>query len=397
MAQAKLTTKEIEAAVRKRPQKKTKMFDGAGLFLEVPPEEHKSAVWRHKYRFKGKEKLLSLGKYPAVSLKHARRQHREQRTLLEQGINPSDLRKATKEASADTLEALALEWFELQKDGWTKKHAATVLGRLNGWVLPYIGNVPVTELSPQDVLGVIRRLEAQDKRESAHRVLSICGQVMRYAVVTGRATTDPTRDLRGALKPVAKKHLAAILDPKEFGELLRAIDAYKGHPTTLWALQLAPLVFVRPGELRQAEWAEVDLEDALWTIPASKMKGGRDHMVPLSTQAVALFKEAQKLTGKGPYVFPSVRTATRPMSDMTLSAALKRLGYTSDMHTVHGFRASARSMMEEQLEVRPELLEHQLAHAVHGPLGRAYNRATLLKPRREMMQRWADYLQGLKS
>jgi integrase len=265
------------------------------------------------------------------------------------------------------------------------------------WLYPYIGDRPVSEVQASELLGPLRAIEATGKGETAARTRLVAGQVFRYAIAAGKAQNDPTIALRGALAPVKPGHHAAVTEPKAFGALLRAIDGYAGEPVSCAALKLLPLVFVRPGELRLAEWAELDLDGATWSIPGRRMKAGTDHIVPLSTQAVAILRALHPLTGNRQLVFPSLRSRGRPISENTLNAALRRLGYAKDAMTSHGFRASARTMLDEVLGVRVELIEHQLAHAVRDPLGRAYNRTAHLAERRAMMQKWADYCDGLKT
>lgn len=374
-----------------------RLFDERGLYLEVAPTGGK--WWRLKYRFGGKEKRLSLGVYPDVSLKAARDRRDEARKLLADGVDPSAHRRAMQASRADraanSFETVAREWFAKHEPNWAEDHAARVIARFQNDVFPWIGARPVSEVTPPEVLSVVRRVEERGALETAHRVRGICGQVFRYAVATGRATTDPSRDLRGALPPARPRHLAAVTEPRRVGELLRAIDAYEGTLTVTCALKVAPLVFVRPGELRRAQWAHIDLDAAEWRFLVTKT--GTPHIVPLSTQAVAILRDLHALTGTGRYVFPSARTSARPMSDNAILAALRRLGIPKEEMTGHGFRAMARTLLDEGLRVRPELIEHQLAHLVRDPLGRAYNRTAHLEERRAMMQNWADYLDRLKT
>jgi integrase len=390
-----LTDMQVRKA---KPQKKAVMrFDGDGLYLLVAPSGGK--LWRLKYRFENKEHRLALGAYPEISLADARQRREEARRQVAHGIDPGAVRKAQKQAEAEeleTFEIIAREWHTRFAPTWTPGHAVTILSRLERDLFPWIGPRPIAEIKAPELLAVLRRVEARGALESAHRIRTISGQVFRYAVATGRAERDPSGDLRGALPQPGEKHLAAITDPKEVAPLLRAIDGYQGGLVTKCALRLAPLVFVRPGELRHAEWAEVDLDDAAWNIPAHKMKTKQAHLVPLSTQAVEILTELRQLTGGGKYVFPSGRSSTRPMSENTVLAALRRMGYDKDSMTGHGFRAMARTILDEVLQAKPELIEHQLAHAVRDPLGRAYNRTAHLEERRAMMQRWADYLDGIK-
>lgn len=371
--------------------------DGGGMYLRVKAS---GKYWRLDYRINGKPQTLALGVYPEVSLAKARQRREKAREQLADGINPGVAKreeKAAKIASAgNTFEAVARDW--LVKTA--SKRGASTHAKIETWltkdVFPFIGRDPVADLKAKDVLDkVARRMEARGIHESAHRVVQVCSQVLRFAVATGLVDRDVTVDLRGALASVEKTHYAAITETKGVGQLIRAIRGYTGHPATIAALKLSPLVFLRPGELRTAEWAEIDLETAEWRIPASKMKMKVEHLVPLSRQAVEIFKEMLPLTGHGRYVFPSIRTGERPMSENTINAALRGMGYGSDVMTGHGFRATARTIMDEVLGERPDLIEHQLAHTVKDPNGRAYNRTAHLPARREMMQRWADYLDKL--
>ena len=389
---------DTKARNAKPKSKQFKIFDTEGLFLLVSPAGGK--WWRFKYRFGGKEKLISLGTYPEVSLAQARGKRDEARKQIADGIDPSQARKALKESTVlneNTFEVVAREWHSNFNQTWTKGHAKTIKGRLELNVFPWIGDRPIIEIKAPDLLMVLRRIESRGAIETAHRVRAICGQVFRYAVATGRAERDPAADLKGALPPVKPKHHAALIEPDKVGGLLRAIDGYQGSFVTKCALQLAPLLFVRPGELRHAEWTEIDLEAAEWNIPAEKMKTRQPHLVPLARQAVEILHEIHPLTGSGRYVFPSPRTSQRPMSNNGVLSALRRMGFEKDEMTGHGFRAMARTMLDEVLQVRPDFIEHQLAHAVRDPLGRSYNRTTHLPERRKMMQTWADYLDGLKA
>jgi len=305
--------------------------------------------------------------------------------------------KAAKIQDENTFEVVAREWHTKFATTWTLVHAAMILRRLELNVFPWIGVRPIIDIKAPELLRVLRRIESRGALETAHRVRIICGQVFRYAVATGRADRDPVADLRGAIPPVKSKHFSAMTDPVKVAGLLRAIDGYEGSFVTRCALRLAPLLFVRPGELRQAEWAEIDLDAAEWNIPAEKMKTRDAHLLPLARQAVEILKELQPVSGSGKYVFPSARSPLRPMSNNAVLAALRRMGIDKDEMTGHGFRAMARTILDEVLQVRPELIEHQLAHAVRDPLGRAYNRTKHLPERRRMMQTWADYLDGLKA
>lgn len=379
--------------------KPAKLFDERGLFLLVTPTGGK--WWRLKYRHEGKEKLLSLGTYPDVSLKDARERRDSARKQLADGIDPSHSRKAQKslrqERAANSFETVSREWYEKYSPNWVDAHGSRIIRRLERDIFPYLGSRPIAEIAAPELLQVIRKIEARGALETAHRALGNCGQVFRYAVATGRAARDPSGDLRGALPPVKVEHFAAVTEPTQAAPLLRAIDAYRGSTVVSCALRLAPLVFVRPGELRGAEWAEIDLDGAEWRIPAARMKTGADHIVPLATQAIAILREIHPLTGAGRYVFPSARTSTRPMSDNAILAAMRRMGIGKEEMSGHGFRAMARTILDEVLGARPDLIEHQLAHAVRDPNGRAYNRTAHLPERRKMMQQWADYLDEIKN
>jgi integrase len=374
-----------------------KHTDGGGMYLLVNTG---GKYWRMNYRFADKRKTLALGVYPAVSLAKARARRDKARELLADGIDPSTAKQADKQAKADA----AANTFEMVARDWLAKTAAdrmpTTQDKITSWlekdVIPFIGKMPMSTIGPRDVLAALRKMEARGALDSVQRVKQVCGQVFRYAVATGSAERDVTQDLKGALARPTAGHFAAITEPKQAGDLLRSIFAYTGHPYTVAALKLSPLVFVRPGELRTAEWAEIDLDGAEWRIPGSKMKMKVDHLVPLSTQAVALLRSVQPITGHGRYVFPSLRTGERPMSENTINAALRGLGYSKEVHTAHGFRAMARTIMDEVLGERVDLIEHQLAHAVKDANGRAYNRTSHLPARRVMMQNWANYLDKLR-
>jgi integrase len=378
----------------KAPEKPVKLYDAGGLFLLVTPSGGK--WWRFKYRVEGKEKLLSLGTYPETSLKAAREKRDEARKLLAQGIDPSAERKATKTAASETFEAIYREWLERFSPRWAPSHKENIIRRIEKDILPWLGARPIVELKAADLLAALRRIEARGALESAHRTKQAVGQVFRYAVATGRAERDPTADLRGALPPASKGSFAAITEPKAIGELLRAIEGYQGSFIVRCALRLAPLVFVRPGELRAAEWSEFDIERAEWRIPALRMKMKDAHIVPLSTQALAILEELRPFTGSGRYLFPGERSKDRPMSNGTVNAALRRMGYGSDEMTGHGFRAMACSILNEQGWNR-DAIERQLAHAERNKVRAAYHRAEHLPERRKMMQWWADYLDGIRN
>ena len=387
-----------DTAIRKaKPTARTqRLFDGGGLYLELSPTGGK--WWRLKYRSGGKEKRLSLGTYPDTGLADARDKRDAARKLLAAGVDPSEQRKAEKaageERAANSFEVIAREWMGRQT--WVDDYRVKLEARMANDVYPYIGRRPVAELSAPELLQVGRRIEERGAVESAHRALQVCGQVLRYAIATGRAKRNPVADLKGALASPEVHHHAAITDPRELGGLLRAIDGYSGDPATRAALKLSSLLFVRPGELRHAEWAEIDLDMGEWNIPAGKMKMRQPHLVPLCKQAVAILRELHQLTGRGQYVFPGGRSPRRPMSNNAINAALRRMGYGTDAMTAHGFRATARTVLDEVLHFRPDYIEHQLAHAVKDPNGRAYNRTAHLAERRKMMAAWADYLDKLK-
>ena len=378
--------------------KPIKLSDGGGLFLLIQPNDKK--YWRLAYRFNGKQKTLALGVYPEVSLAKARERREDARRLLADGIDPNEQRKATKAAkigqNANSFEVIAREWFANQTPIWVPTHADKIIRRLERDIFPWLGANPITSITAQQLLITARRIEERGVKETARRALLNCSQVFRYAIATGRAERDPVPDLKGALQPAKTTHFATMTDPKAIGELLRSIDEYHGSFVTKCALQLAPLVFVRPGELRAAEWSEIDLDVAEWNIKADRMKMRIAHLVPLSKQAVVILRELYPLTGRGKYVFSSEQTSTRPMSENTLNFALRRMGFAKNEMSVHGFRAMARTVLDEILHVRPDYIEHQLAHAVRDPNGRAYNRTSHLPERCEMMQMWADYLDGLK-
>lgn len=376
-----------------------KHTDGGGMYLLVTAT---AKCWRMNYRFDGKQKTLSLGIYPAVSLAKARKRRDEARELLAEdppidpGKEKRDNKQAKAIAAAQTFEAVARQWLKKSASERANSTQEKVTNWLEHDVFPYIGNKPISTVGPRDVLAAVQVMETRGAIDSAHRVKQVCGQVFRYAVASGMAERDVTADLKGALSSVPKANYAAITEPKQVGGLLRAIFDYNGLPAAVAALKLSPMLFVRPGELRGAEWAEIDLDAAEWRIPGSKMKMKLDHLVPLSVQAVAILRDLHPMTGHGKYVFPSIRTDARCMSENTINAALRGMGYPKEVMTGHGFRAMARTIMDEVLGERVDLIEHQLAHAVKDVNGRAYNRTAHLPARREMMQRWANYLDKLR-
>ena len=409
-----------DTAIRKAmPGPKTrKLSDGKGLYLELSPAGGR--WWRLKYRIAGVEKRISLGTYPETSLKAAREKMEEARALVAQGIDPSQARKAAKQEAAHqdeqaqreaqglplhgSFESVAREWFDTRKDEWATTYAKKIFRRLEADVFPWLGRLPVPNITPPMVLDMLRKAENRGAIETAHRVLETCGQVFRFAVATGRIESNPARDLKDALRKPMVQHFAAITDPQRFGELLRAIDSYRGTPVVCAALRLMPLMLLRPGELRQAQWDELDLPAATWTVPAARMKRekvgkiyGKPHIVPLPRQAVAIFEALKPLTEHSPYVFRGERSAQRPMSDAAINAALRTLGFSADEVTGHGFRASARTMIVERLGIAESVVEAQLAHSVRDNLGRAYNRTEFMQERVRMMQQWADYLDTLRN
>lgn len=381
-----------------KPKDKTyRLFDGGGLYLEV--QQSGGRYWRLKYRFQGKEKRLALGVYPDVSLAQAREKREEARKDIAQGLDPTlkkQVLKSEQEAQANTLEAVAREWHQKFRSNWTEGHASTIISRLELNVLPFLGDRPIAGVEAPDILTVLKRIEARGAIESAHRVRGILSQVFRYAIAHGLADRDPAADLKGAIPPAKEKHLASITEPKEIGALLRAIDDYSGHHITRCALKLAAYTFVRPGELRHAEWQEIDFEAAEWRIPAEKMKLRRPHVVPLSRQALAVLEDVHPLTGTGRYVFPSMRSPQRAMSENTVLAALRRMGFSREEMCGHGFRSMASTRLNE-MGWNSDAIERQLAHVEGNSVRAAYNYAQHLDERRRMMQAWADYLDALKA
>lgn len=386
------------AIVNAKPREKPyRLFDGRGLYLEVSPSGGR--WWRFKYRFNGKEKRLSLGVFPDVGLAEARDQLDEVRRKLKAGIDPAEERKTKGATSAvpppgDTFETVAREWFTKHSPAWAPGHGDKIIRRLELNIFPWLGAKPIADIKPLELLGVVQRIEQRGANETAHRALQNCGRVFRYAVATGRAERDISRDLLGALAPVVERHHASIVEPKAVGALLRAIDGYAGSLVVRCALRLAPLVFVRPGELRMAEWDEFNLEEGEWRIPASRMKMRAPHFVPLSSQAIEILRELRPLTGDKRFVFPGERSRDRPMSNNTVNAALRRLGYSNDQMTGHGFRSMASTLLNEQ-GWHPDAIERQLAHQEPNEIRAAYNYAKHLPERRKMMQAWADYLYRL--
>lgn len=373
-----------------------RVADAAGLCIEVRPDGGRS--WRYRYRFAGNARMLSLGTFPQISLAEARKRRDDARSLLQSGRDPSSERKVdklrVKLSAENTFGAIANEWLTQQRG-----KLAEVTYHKSEWlfsfVIPTLGGRPIADISAPEILAVLRSIETRGRRETAHRVKQRIGQVFRYAIATGRAERDPSNDLRGALSPVVTTSRAAVTDPTQIADLLRAIDDYQGQPATRTALRLAPLVFARPGNLRAMEWSELDLDAAEWRIPAHKMKVREPHVVPLAQQAVVMLRELHPLTGYGRYVFPGLRTGQRPMSENTINASLRRLGYDKETMTGHGFRALASTRLNE-MGWAPDIIERQLAHAERNKVRAAYNRASYMAERRKMMQVWADYLDTLR-
>lgn len=384
----------------KAPGKPMKTADGAGLYLETFPNGSK--LWRQKYRIHGKEKRLALGAWPDVSLARARELSREARSRVAEGVDPSAERRKEKAkaklSSSNTFAVLAEEYIETKmvREGMADR-TVTKTRYLLGKLQAAIGNMPIDAVDPQMLLAALKKLEAAGTYETAKRCRAFASRVFRYAVITGRATYDPAAVLQGALITPKARHFAAILDPEKFGQLLRAIDGYDGHPVTQYALKVAPHVFVRPGELRQADWNEINLEEAIWTIPAAKMKARKPHAVPLSRQVIASLKELHDLTGPDGFIFPSIRSWKRPMSDNTLNAAFRRMGFPKDEVTAHGLRSTASTLLNESGRWDPDAIERALAHGDSNAVRGAYHRGTYWKERVKMAQWWSDYLDSLKA
>lgn len=390
-----LTALSVQSA--KAKDKSYKLTDGKGLYLEISPSGGK--WWRFKYRFDGKEKRISLGTYPDTSLAKARENHIAARRLLADGIDPSEDRKskkASKKINAEnSFENVARAWWSSHMKNKAESHKNKVIRRFELYLFPWVGNKPISEISAPQILEVLKRIENLNIPETAHRALQTTGQVFRYAVQNGYADRDVTADLKGAIPPTTTKHMAAFTEPEKVAELLRSIDGFNGTLTVQCALKLSPLVFVRPGELRRAKWADIDLDAGEWSYHVSKTK--TDHLVPLAAQAIEILRTIHPLSGRGEYVFQNGHSPQRPMSEAAVNAALKRMGYdTQNEITGHGFRAMARTILHERLNIDPHIIEHQLAHKVPDTLGAAYNRTKFIEQRRVMMQTWADYLDTLK-
>lgn len=398
---AKATDKLTDTTARqaKSRAKAYKLADGGGLFLLIQPDGKK--YWRLKYRIDGREKLLAVGVYPTTTLKEARIAATKARKQLADGIDPTQAKKQAKrarlQAGENSFDAVAADWFEKMGKHWSATHKTRTLGILKTNLGQYIGTRPISEITAPELLAALRRTEARGILETARRALQVAGQVFRYAVATGLAERDPTPTLKGALATPKSKHFSAITDPAELGRLLISMDDYIGTPEVKAALLLSPMLFQRPGELRSMEWAEIDWQQERWEIPAEKMKMRQAHIVPLSRQALDILRSLQQISGRGRYVFPSARGGNRPLSENGVRTALRTLGYTNEQQTPHGFRATARTMLDEVLGYRFDWIEQQLAHAVRDANGRAYNRTKHLEGRREMMQGWADYLDNLRA
>jgi integrase len=398
---ARESDKLTELVVRniKAKEKSFKLADGKGLYLDIKPNGSK--YWRLKYRYLGKEKLRALGVYPEVSLKAARAKAYEARQMLQGGVDPGVERKQARLLSVEKtgahFRAMAEEWYELNKDKWSESSQ-----KRNGWLLknnlyPWLGDIPISDITVPILLAALKKTESKGTVETAHRAKQVASQVFRYAIASGRLDRDITTDLRGALKAPKKTHMATLTEPKDVARLLVAIDGYQGSEVVKAALKLSPLLFCRPGELRQLEWSEISFEETKIEIPVHKMKTREQpHIIPLSSQALSELEGLHRFTGRGRYVFPSARGGSRPLSDNGVRTALRSLGYSNEEITPHGFRAMARTMLDEILGYRVDWIEHQLAHAVKDPNGRAYNRTAHLEGRMQMMQGWADYLDFLR-
>ena len=388
-----MSLSEVAIRAAKPRDRSYKVYDEKGLYLLVKPSGGR--LWRFKYVHGGVEKLLSLGAYPDVPLKLARERRNEARKQVAAHVDPVLKRRAEKSARANTFSALTEEWLQTKKNSLSESTWNRDRDQLVKLVGPYLGNRPIAEIEAPELLMVLKRLERKGVLDTAHRVRAVCGRVFRYAIATGRATRDISADLKGALAPKATQSYAAITDPNKVGQLLRAIEDYDGQATTQAALKLAAYLFVRPGELRGAEWSEFDLERNEWRIPAERMKMGEMHIVPLARQPLEILRELQARTGEGRFVFPAIGKRERPLSENTLNAALRRLGYSTNEMTSHGFRSIASTLLNEQ-GWHPDLIELQLAHKERNKVRAAYNRAQRVEERRKMMQAWADHLDGLR-
>lgn len=394
---SRLTATAVKKA--KPRDKQYKLTDSRGMYLLVLPSGGK--YWRYDYTYNNKRKTLALGVYPDVSLADARKDHQAAREAVASHQDPNDLKKRKKLGrdieKSNSFEAIGREWFKNKMEDKSDSHKERSLRILEKDLYPSIGHHPIKKITVPEILGALRKIEARGSIDIAHRAKQLSGQIFRYAIASGRAEADPGRDIGDALKTHKKKHYAAITDPLALGELLIAIDGFTGTPAVRSALQLSALLFQRPGEIRHMEWVEINWNDEQWEIPAEKMKMKHSHIVPLSSQSVAVLRYMESLKGSSKFVFQSARGASRPLSENGVRTALRAMGYDNQTMTPHGFRATARTILDEQLNYRPDFIEHQLAHAVKDPNGRAYNRTKYLPQRKEMMQKWADYLDELKS
>lgn len=401
MAKLDNTKRKLSALTAKNTKAGTKtarLSDGYGMYLEIKPNGAK--YWRYNYRFAGKQKTLALGTYPEVSLADARAVHEKAYLLVAASVDPSEVRRSEKESltleAANSFEAVCREWLSVYMADKTEGHKV----RAERFLLKHLAKLkarPIASITTQELLAALRLVEAKGTLDTAHRARQVAGQVFAYAIQTGRAERNPARDLAGALKPVKQQHRAAILDPNQLGKLLRDMETSKAGLVVKTAMMLSPLLFQRPGEIRHMEWQELDFDNSLWEIPAEKMKMRQPHIVPLPKQAIQLLQELHPLTGHGKYVFPSARGGSRCLSENGVRTALRDMGYSNETITPHGFRATARTLLDETLGFRVEYIEHQLAHAVKDANGRAYNRTSHINQRADMMQKWANYLDKLKA
>lgn len=391
---------DVQIRQAKPREKFYDLRDGGGLYIRIQPS--RSKLWRLDYRFNNKRLTLALGAYPAISLAQAREERATAKALIADGVNPSDKKKADKLSrnlsQQNTFGALSTEWLEAKSPGWAAATERKIKSQVNQHLLPDLENRPITTITAPELIAVLNKLKQRGTIETLHRCLEHVGNIFRYAIQTHRAERNIAEDLKGAFPAVQSKNHAAIVKPKELAPLLLDLEGYQGHPLTVLALRLLPLVFIRPGELRQAKWEDFDLENSLWEIQATDMKGKKQqHIVPLAHQTVTILKTLHDISGGGMYVFPSLLSNKRPMSENTLNVALRRMGYDKNTMTAHGFRATARTILDEELEFPSHLIEHQLAHMVKDANGTAYNRTKHLRQRTDMMQAWADYLDKLKA
>lgn len=386
-----LTDAKIKNA--KPKSKPYKLTDGFGMYIEVTPAGGK--YWRYKFRFANKESRLTLGRYPDTSISEARLRLAEARSKVYEGQDPRKRNAMNQKSNIDTFEIVAEDWLQNRKNVWSDIHFQNISGRLRRDILPFLGKTNIKDITARELLSVLRKVEERGAHETAHRLRSNCSEIYRYAIATDRGERDVAADLKGALVPVQKKHLAAIVEPDRLADLMIMIKGYRGTPVVRTALKLAALTFVRPGELRKAKWQDMCFKDREWRFTISKTK--RLHIVPLAEQALNLLGELKPLTSTSDFVFPNARTKSKCMSNNAVLSALRVLGIPKEEMCGHGFRATARTILDEHLGIRPDLIEHQLSHSVIGPLGRAYNRTQFIKDRHVMMQTWADYIDALVS